>query len=443
MDATPQAQTKLKSQSKEGRDTNQSTRKRKEIVIIDEGPIPDGGYSWVIVLCQFVGQMATWGMLTTYGVFISWFQGQNSFPGATQIEFGWVAGICFCVVFGISPASNYLSKLLPLRVTLAIAQTVLALGFILAGLSTQIWQLALTQGLLCGVGIGLNFMATQPLISQWFLKHRALAMGLSSGGVGAGGLLFSFTTRLALANLGVRMTYIINGIIVFAMLTPTTVFFKSRVRVKHPELKPIQWGLFKNLGVVFLCIWAFFVAFGYLVCIFSVALYATQGLGLSQAQAASVQAIFAAGQLIGRPSTGLLLDRLGRVRMASLVTLLSGISCLCIWMFAKTYGVLLFFGIVSGTFSGIFYSALGPLLSEVVSISQFSDALSIIWLIKAPITLVCMPIAFGLDQYSQNVLGRSGPEIFQISIGAAGAANVIAALALFIVGRYERTEQDA
>ncbi|KIM30809.1 hypothetical protein M408DRAFT_327779, partial [Serendipita vermifera MAFF 305830] len=266
-------------------------------------------------------------------------------------------------------------------------------------------------------------------------------MGLSSAGVGAGGLLFSFTTRLALANLGVRMAYVINGVIVFAMLTPTTIFFKSRVQVKHPKFKTIQWGLFKNLGLVFLCIWAFFIGFGYLVPLFSVASYATQGLGLSQAQAASVQAIFAAGQLIGRPSLGLLLDRLGRVRMASLVTLLSGISCLCIWMFAKTYGVLLFFGLASGIFSGIFYSALGPLLSEVVAISQFSDALSIIWLLSAPITLVSMPIAFGLDQYSQNVLGKSGPEIFQIAIGAAGGANVIAALALFLVGRYERKEQ--
>jgi hypothetical protein len=122
----------------------------------------------------------------------------------------------------------------------------LALGLILSGFTTEIWQLALTQGLMCGLGIGLvshahpppfywaliffalvqNFMATQPLISQWFLKRRALAMGISSGGVGAGGLLFSFTTRLALANHGIRFAYIVNGIIVFVMLTPTTFLFK-------------------------------------------------------------------------------------------------------------------------------------------------------------------------------------------------------------------------
>jgi MFS family permease len=69
-------------------------------------------------------------------------------------------------------------------------------------------------------------MATQPLISQWFQKRRGVAMGLSSAGVGAGGLIFSFTTRLALANHGVRISYIINGVLIFAILTPTTILFK-------------------------------------------------------------------------------------------------------------------------------------------------------------------------------------------------------------------------
>lgn len=73
-------------------------------------------------------------------------------------------------------------------------------------------------------------MATQPLISQWFQKHRAVAMGLGSAGVGAGGLIFSFATRVALANHGIRFAYVTNGIIVFIILTPTTILFKR----EHP-----------------------------------------------------------------------------------------------------------------------------------------------------------------------------------------------------------------
>ena len=51
--------------------------------------------------------------------------------------------------------------------------------------------------------------------------------------------------------------------------------------------------------------------FGYLIPLITIALYATQAVGLSQAQGASIQAILAAGQLIGRPGLGLALDRFG------------------------------------------------------------------------------------------------------------------------------------
>jgi len=99
----------------EGGSNQSSDSPNKEKVTFDDGPIPDGGYSWVIVVCQFVSQMATWGMITPYGVFISWFVSQNTFPGATSIQFGWIAGLLGAAVFGMSPISNYISKLLPLR----------------------------------------------------------------------------------------------------------------------------------------------------------------------------------------------------------------------------------------------------------------------------------------------------------------------------------------
>jgi MFS family permease len=84
---------------------------------------------------------------------------------------------------------------------------------------------------MCGIGLGLNFMATQPLIPQWFQIHRAVAMGLSTAGVGAGGLIFILTTRLALANHGVRFAYVMNGIITFVILTPTTIFLRRKLLV--------------------------------------------------------------------------------------------------------------------------------------------------------------------------------------------------------------------
>jgi len=92
--------------------------------------------------------------------------------------------------------------------------------------------------------------------------------------------------------------------------------------------------------------------------------------------------------------------------------------------------------------SGIFFSALGPLLSEVVGLKDFSDSLAIIWITTAPVTLVAVPIAFALNTYSVEVLGRTGADIFQISIALAGAVNVVAALCLIVVKRFQRKDKD-
>jgi hypothetical protein len=111
----------------------------------------------------------------------------------------------------------------------------------------------------------------------------------------------------------------------------------------------------------------------------------------------------------------------------------SDISRYCLqWSFSHTQGI----------FSGIFFSALGPVLSEVVPLSDFSDALSIIWLVCAPITLVCTPIAFALNEYSKSTLGMTGSDMFRITIGTAGGANIAAAIALFAVKKFQRKEQD-
>lgn len=439
--ATASTKEELPATVKEAASPEQAVDDKAERVIFEPGPIPDGGYGWVIVLCQFFSQLATWGMLTVYGVYISWFKQHNTYPGAS-VEYAWIAGAGASSAFFISPLTSYLCKRLPLRVNLAIAQTLIALGFVLAGFSGKIWQLALTQGVMAGIGVGWNFMATQPLISQWFQNRRALAMGLGSGGVGAGGLIFSFTTRAALAAHGVRISYIINGVIIFVVLTPTTFLFKPRMRIINPKPKPVNWGLLRNGGVVMLCLWAFFVMLGYMIPLLSVAIYSTAGIGLTQAQGASIQAIMAAGQLVGRPSLGLVLDFFGRINMGSVVTFLAGITCLCIWMFAKSYGLMIFFAFVNGMASGIFFSAIGPLLSEIVGLKYFSDGLAIIWMITGPIVLGAVPIAFALNNYSQNVLHRTGVDIFQIGIAVAGGANVVAAIALFAAKKFQRTDKD-
>jgi MFS family permease len=58
------------------------------------------------------------------------------------------------------------------------------------------------------------------------------------------------------------------------------------------------------------------------ITLYSIAVYATDGLGLSQAEGGVVQSLLAAGVMVGRPLAGFILDKFGRVNMTILLSLL-------------------------------------------------------------------------------------------------------------------------
>lgn len=51
---------------------------------------PDGGYGWVVVGCMFATNLVTWGINSSFGVFLSFYVENDYFPGATQLQFAFV-----------------------------------------------------------------------------------------------------------------------------------------------------------------------------------------------------------------------------------------------------------------------------------------------------------------------------------------------------------------
>lgn len=77
---------------------------------------------------------------------------------------------------------------------------------------------------------------------------------------------------------------------------------------------------------------------------------------------------------------GLLSDRFGRIEVAGFMTFLTGILCFALWVPAKSFGVLTFFSILSGSMLGIYWPALGPVAAEVVGLKDLPSVLSLAWM---------------------------------------------------------------
>lgn len=148
------------------------------------------------------------------------------------------------------------------------------------------------------------------------------------------------------------------------------------------------------------------------------------------------QSLLAVGQIVGRPASGFVLDKVGRFNGAIATTLVAAVSCLGVWLVADSFAVLAVAALLQGASSGVFWSTCQALLTDLVGIRDMASALSMLWLsIVAPAT-VSAPIAVWLTDYSRRSLALAGTAAFRYGIVFAGLAFVAAAVSLYGTKRY-------
>lgn len=76
-------------------------------------------------------------------------------------------------------------------------------GFIAASFATRVWQLHLSQGVFIGASIGFLYIPSLPILSQWFVKKRSLANGISAAGSGVGGVAFAWSSEAMIQHISI------------------------------------------------------------------------------------------------------------------------------------------------------------------------------------------------------------------------------------------------
>lgn len=195
--------------------------------ITDPGPPPDGGVkAWTQVAMGFLVLMTTWGWINSFGAFQTYYT-LNLPQSASTIS--WIGTVQNFLTFFIGALSGRLLDAGFYIPTLIVGVIIQILGIFMMSLSTQYWQLLITQGVMTGLGGGIFFTPSLGLVATYFSKKRAIALGMASTGNAVGGVLYPTVVRQLLPQLGFAWTVRVLGFINLAVLALVMAFMRPRL----------------------------------------------------------------------------------------------------------------------------------------------------------------------------------------------------------------------
>ncbi|CAG8169723.1 unnamed protein product [Penicillium nalgiovense] len=388
---------------------------------------PDGGYGWVCVACVFWINAHTWGINSSYGVFLSHYLSHDVFPNTSALSYAFTGGLSISCALLVAPLATHMIHKWGVRFVLNLGVFFETLSLIGSSFATQKWHIFLSQGVCFGWGMGFLFVGSVGITPQWFDKHRGVAMGINAAGSGLGGLIYSLAVGAIIPRYGLGWAFRILGIISCVVNLVCCNLLRDRNKAVGSRFTAFHLPLLRRPEFLLFLGWGAFSMLGYVALLFSVANFALS-VGLSPHQGSIVSALLNLGQGLGRPFVGMFSDRLGRINIATFLSFLCGLFCLAIWTSADSMGVVCFFAVLVGTVAGTYWATVSPVLAEIIGIRDLPSGLSITWLtLVAPCTV---SEAIALQLRSHNAGG--GTSYLRVQI-FTGFMYVGASICLWIV----------
>lgn len=192
-------------------------------------------YGWVILAICFFTVVAGYVCRNTFSVF---------YPAIVN-EFGWTRGNTALIysinvlVYGlVAPFAGGLADRFRPRYVLAAGAVLTGVGMALCSLATAQLQFYLLYGVLAAIGFSVaGWVPVATLLTNWFVRRRALVFGVLGAGFGLS-LIAAYTTQYVILSLGWRTAYLLIGVFVAVVIPPACVLFIRRT--------PADKGLFPD-----------------------------------------------------------------------------------------------------------------------------------------------------------------------------------------------------
>jgi sugar phosphate permease len=290
-------------------------------------------------------------------------------------------------------------------------------------------------------GQGMGTLATTKLLSNWFIKHRGLAMGLSATGLSLSGMLMPILAAWLINMVGWKISYLIIGLGLFVIVSPVAAYFifnqpadmglhadfnKTTSKRDSIDKKAVETDsalssqeIFRN-SLFWKIVFIVGIPAGILVAIITHTVPYVTDFGISNLDAATILSMIAVVAIFSKAGWGWLVDHF-ESRFAIFLSLVIQTVGIILFLYGDTYWKLYFAACVYGLGMGSIPPFQGVLVAKAFGRRSFGKVFG--YTIPA-----MLPFTLGLIYLSATIYDHFGSyEIaFYLFISLYGLAALIA-----------------
>ncbi|MEZ5907332.1 MAG: MFS transporter [Hyphomicrobiaceae bacterium] len=332
---------------------------------LSESDPADSAYSWtrlaIAVLIASIGNVGMWSVVVVLPAIEQDFQLTRA---AAALPY-----MLMTIGFGLGGiVMGRLADRHGVTVPLAIGAVAIGAGYVLSGISQNVWQFALAHGVLIGLfGSSAAFGPLIADISLWFRRHRGIAVAICASGNYLAGTIWPPILQQFVTTAGWRATHI--GVGLFCLLTMLPLAALLRRRPPRPVTAlhgSAPWTSDRAAGLSPGVLQALLILAGIACCVAMsmpqvhiVALCADRGFGV--ARGAEMLSLMLGFGIISRLLSGALSDRIGGLATLMIGSILQSIALI---LYLRADGLTSLY-VVSALF-GLFQGGLVPSYAIIV-----------------------------------------------------------------------------
>src|SRR5467141_1410402 len=339
---------------------------------------PDSGQAWVrLALALVIGSIGSVGMWSVVVVL-----------PVVQAEFGATRGavsLAFTLTmlgFGVGGvATGRVTDRFGIVVAMALSISFLGLAYVLAGLSTTLWQFIAVH-VLIGLGTSATFGPLMAEASHWFERYRGLAVTIVASGNYVGGTIWPPLVNWGMQSAGWRATHIAIGIFCAAAMTLVLLVLRAQigraVKRSHANAPPprVDLRLTTNTLTVVLCIAS--IACCVAMAMPQVHIVAYCGdLGYGAARGAEMLSLMMAFGIVSRIGSGFLADKIGGIRTLLIGSVAQGFALL-FYLFFDSLTSLYIISAMFGLFQGGIVPSYAIIVRESMPASEAATRVGLV-----------------------------------------------------------------